>query len=373
MLSGGQACGIIAPVLVGFDARAAFLDPLRGFGRVARCLAEALLRELPGEVVLFVPHGSAIPPPWYPLAAAVVELRRPRRAAFLVDGPAWRWTLRRHRVDVLHIPAWGVPPGLRLPVVATGYDATPLRFPSPPQWWPRRRAVMALRSLRRATAVHAISAHAGAELVTHAGLDPVRIHVVHLGAGAPFTPRPQPAAPHHLLFVGGLDPHKNVALLAAMLDLPGAGRLPPLVVAAPSAPASGLFAAAISDGRVRFATARSDAELAELYRGAVALLLPSRNEGFGLPAVEAMACGCPVVAADAGALPEVCAGAAVLLSPDDAAAWCQAAVRLSASGEHRRALVAAGLARAAELTWERTARGLVAVYRAAIRAFSSRN
>jgi glycosyltransferase involved in cell wall biosynthesis len=324
-------------------------------------------------VVLFVPHGSAVPPPWYPLAAAVVELRRPRRAAFLVDGPAWRWTLRRRGIDVLHIPAWGVPPGLRLPVVATGYDATPLRFPSPPQWWPRRRMVMALRSLRRATAVHAISAHARVELTSLAGLDDARMHVVHLGVGEPFTPGPTPAAHRHLLFVGGLDPHKNAGLLAAMLALPGSDSLPPLLVAGPAAAPAGPLAAAVSTGRVRFAAARSDAELAELYRGAAALMLPSRNEGFGLPAIEAMACGCPVIAADAGALPEVCAGAAVLLPPDDAAAWRDGVRRLLDDGEHRRSLVAAGLARAAALTWERTALGLVEVYRAAILAFSSRS
>src|SRR5208337_552359 len=64
---------------VGFDARAAFLDPHRGFGRVARSLAEALMRLLPGEVVVFVPHGALVPPQWYALAAQVVHLRRPRR------------------------------------------------------------------------------------------------------------------------------------------------------------------------------------------------------------------------------------------------------------------------------------------------------
>ncbi len=304
-----------------------------------------------------------------------MELRRPRRAAFLVDGPAWRWTLQRQRVDVLHIPAWGVPAGLRLPLVATGYDATPLRFASPHGWWPRRRLAMALRSLRRATAVHAISAHAGNELAALAGVDRSRIHVVHLGVGEPFAPAPSPApaAPRHLLFVGGLDPHKNVALLSAMLALPGSDSLPPLIVAGSASPAPGPLATAIAGGRVRFAAARSDAELAQLYRGAAALLLPSRNEGFGLPAVEAMACGCPVIAADAGALPEVCAGAAVLLPADDAPAWRDAARRLLDDGELRRSLIAAGLARAAELTWERTAQGLVEVYRAAILAFSSRN
>ena len=359
-------------MLVGFDARAAFHDPRRGFGRVTRALAGALLEALPGQVVLFVPQGAPVPAPWYPLAARVVALRRPRRAALLVDPPAWRWTLRRHPVDVLHLPAWGVPPGLSVPVVATGYDATPLRFPSPPQAWPRRRLAMALRSLARATLVHAISAHARDELAVFAGVRRERCRVVHLGAGEPFAPAPSPLPPRHLLYVGGLDPHKNLDLLVAMLLLPGAERLPPLVIAGPSAPAAGALAAAAAAGRVRFAPARSDEELAELYRQALALLLPSRNEGFGLPAIEAMACGCPVVAADTGALPEVCAGAAVLLSPDRPEAWLDALAGLQGDGDERTRLAAAGLARARELTWTAAARGLVDLYRAAIRAANSR-
>ena len=101
---------MMGTVRIGFDARAAFLDPDRGFGRFTRALAEALLQAVPGDVVVFVPHGFLVPPPWYLRAASVVQLVRPRRGAFLLDGPAWAFTLRRHRVDVLHLPTWGVPP-----------------------------------------------------------------------------------------------------------------------------------------------------------------------------------------------------------------------------------------------------------------------
>ena len=362
-------------VRFGLDARAAFLDPHRGFGRVTRCLAEALLDEAPGEIVLFVPHGAVVPARWYPRAAAIVHLSRPRRAAFLVDGPAWAWTLRRHPVDALHLPAWGVPPGMTVPVVATFYDATPFRFPAPPGRWTRVRARMAIRSLARARLVHAISEHARQEFSSLAPRGAGSAVRVLLGVGPPFSPAPVPLPPRHVLFVGGAEAHKNLDVVLRALGMPGAEDLPPLVVACGVGPARDLsarLAPELTGGRVSFATALDDASLAELYRHALAVVVPSRNEGFGLPALEAMACGCPVVAARAGALPEVCGEAADLLDPDDAAAWRDALRALRDRPGLRAARVASGLERAATLTWSRTARGLLEVYRAATRRPSVR-
>ncbi|MFZ5786625.1 MAG: glycosyltransferase, partial [Acidobacteriota bacterium] len=87
------------------------------------------------------------------------------------------------------------------------------------------------------------------------------------------------------------------------------------------------------------------------------------SEGFGLPALEAMACGCPVLAAGTGSLPEVCGDAARLLEPTDADAWLDSIAALAASSSARAEMVEAGLARAARFTWERTARGVAAIYR----------
>jgi len=359
----------MAGMRIGFDARAAFLDPRRGFGRVARSLAEALLESCPGELVVFVPHGAAVPSRWYPLAAEIVQLRRPRRAAFLVDGPAWRWTLARRRLDVLHLPTWGVPPGLPLPVVATFYDATPFRFPSPPGRWPRRRARMAIRSLRRATLVHAISEHARGELLATVAIDAAAVRAVPLAAGPPFAPAGQPEPPEHLLFVGGADPHKNLEVVVAALALPGAEPLPPLVLAGPGAADRAVLAALAGrgDGRLRCVPAPDDETLAGLYRRALAVLVPSRNEGFGLPVLEAMACATPVLAARAGALPEVAGGAAVLLDPDRPEAWRDALLELQREPRRRAALGQAGRERAAAFSWRRTAEGLLELYREASR------
>jgi len=357
---------------IGFDARAAFLDPHRGFGRVTRSLADALLRLLPGEVVLFAHEGSSLPDTWRERAADVVPLTRPRRAAFIFDVPAWNLTLRRHRLDVLHLPAWGVPRGMPVPVVATFYDATPLRFASPPEPWRRARARMAIRSLTRATAVHAISDHAKREFLECFAFPDERVVTVPLGVDPLFAPAPQAEQPRHLLFVGGSDPHKNLELLLTMLAMPEAAGVPPLTVAGPAANDSRLADAAIR-GRVRPIPAPTDTELVALYRRALALLIPSRNEGFGLPALEAMACGCPVVAARAGALPEVCGDAAVLLDAEQPRQWLDALLALQRDPVRRGAMLQAGLARARAFSWERTAREMVALYRAATLAASSRS
>ena len=98
-----------------------------------------------------------------------------------------------------------------------------------------------------------------------------------------------------------------------------------------------------------------DELLPGLYAGAQALLMPSLYEGFGLPCLEAMASGVPVVASDRGALPETCGGAALLIDPDDPDALAAAAMTAASDGERRPELIEAGLQRAATLTWERAA------------------
>ena len=215
---------------IGFDARAAFLDPHRGLGRVTASLAAALLDMAGPRIVLFVPHDASVPPAWYTAGAAIVRLRRPKRGAFLFDAAAWRFTLARHPVDVLHLPAWGVPRGLPVAVVATFCDATPFRFPSPAAAWPRLRARRGIRSVSRADLVHAISAAAASELLKFTPTSPERIRVVHLGVGPPFAPAAEDGERRHLLFVGGSDPHKNLGLLLRMLRADSAAALPPLAV-----------------------------------------------------------------------------------------------------------------------------------------------
>jgi alpha-1,3-rhamnosyl/mannosyltransferase len=175
--------------------------------------------------------------------------------------------------------------------------------------------------------------------------------------------------PPYVLFVGLAQPRKNLEAVATVfarlearvddlsLVLAGddgypEGRLPAVLKGTGVAP------------KVRLLGYTASEDLPALYCGARLLLFPSRDEGFGLPAIEAMACGCPVVASDRGALPEVL-GPGGLTAPPDALDELEAAAGLVLEdGDARAAEVARGLARAREFTWARTAETTLAAYRA---------
>jgi len=351
----------------GFDARAAFLDPYRGFGRMVRELVPALAGEAGDALVIFVPSFAHVPPAWYSEGASIIKLHRPRRGAFLWDGPAWAWTCRRFQLAALHLPAWGVPFGVPVPVVATFHDATPFFFPGTLGWWQRQRGRGGILSLRRARFIHAVSNFAASQL---AGLLPSlasRTAVIHHGVSKGFSPGKEPGE-RFVLGVGGGEPHKNWEVVLQAYACPEAQALPPLRLVGSVAQTPRvlqLVRALGLEGRVELLPKADEAALVASYREALALVFPSRWEGFGLPALEAMACGCPVLAAAAGALPEVCGDAALLLPPDDPKAWLAALLGVASNPALRGKLREGGLTRARQFTWEAAARSLVALYREA--------
>jgi glycosyltransferase involved in cell wall biosynthesis len=286
-------------------------------------------------------------------------------------------------VDLFHgVTGFELPraPGGRL--VTTVHDLIPFRFPRLVPWR-HRWAVRVLLSgaLRRAARVIAVSEATRADLLARYRLPPDRVVVVPEAASPRFAAVSaaevaRVRARHglegpYVLFVGLLEPKKNVAgLLEAVARLRRDGTWGPtrLVVAG----AVGWGVAALPehagrlglDGVVRWLGAVDEADLPGLYGGAVCFAFPSLWEGFGLPALEAMAAGTPVVASRRGALPEITADAALLVEPD-AASVADGLGRMLADAGLRQRLRDRGLARARAFSWERTARETLAVYRAA--------
>jgi glycosyltransferase involved in cell wall biosynthesis len=243
------------------------------------------------------------------------------------------------------------------------HDAAPFREPA---WYGRVygawHRTLVPRIARGARLVVVPSEYVRTELVELLGLDPARVQAIPPGVDAAFA---HPAASEPLLRRLGLN-QPYVLALGTDSRRKNLGLLDRL---APALESAGLEVAIAGSGRNYLprsepGSARRlgyvpDADLPALYVGAAAFAMPSLYEGFGLPCIEAMAAGTPVVAADRAALPEACAGAALLADPDDPDAF--AAALIEAAGPERGRLTKAGRARAASLTWERTAERLDAV------------
>ena len=274
----------------------------------------------------------------------------------------------RARLQELRM-AWSVPRALARarPSVAHFVHALPLRVTSPtvltvqdlgferdPSLMSRRdravfRAVVP-RSVSRATRILAISERTKRDLVELYDVPEARIVVTPLGVDGVFTPGDSGRGTF-LLFVGAIQQRKDPLAAAAAARSLGL----PLVAVGPEKDRALAEQLRVAGVDVRGYVPK--AELARLYRDAAALVLPSRYEGFGLPVVEAMASGTPVVAAPDEALREVAGDAAVFAPPEELAAAIERALA------DRDRLVAAGLRRAREFTWEETARRTLAVYR----------
>ncbi|MBI4574896.1 MAG: glycosyltransferase family 4 protein [Planctomycetes bacterium] len=364
---------------IGVDGRG-FHSRRTGMEEAAFRLYGALAEGCPGvDFVAWTRGADSVPPAVAPnlrvrriaggglLGALLYFHRRLARAA------------REDRVDLVHGPYHALPAvGCRS--VITVHD---LGFVLHPEWRPRRGDVYLRRlfeaSLLRVDGVVAVSESTRRELLgCYPRLDPARVRVVHEAPGPGFRPL-DPGGPEvqgvrarygirgdYLLFVGTVEARKNLGtLLGAFARL--ARRWPGLALVVAGArgwrseavyrEARSLGGSVILTGRV------PEVELPALYAGAACLALPSHHEGFGLPVLEAMACGTPVVCSRAGALPEVAGEAALLVDPLDEDDLAAALGTVLQDTELAVRLRRAGPSRAGEFSWARSAQATMAFFR----------
>jgi glycosyltransferase involved in cell wall biosynthesis len=288
------------------------------------------------------------------------------------------WEMQRHPPEVLFVPAHVVP--LRHPrSIVTIHDLGYLRYPESHPAATRRLLDLTTRwSARVADRIIAISESTGRDLTAHYAVPAERIQVIHHGVDHTMRPASRESVitlKHRLglpeayvLFVGTIQPRKNLGRLAeAVAFVANAGLPHRLVIAGKRGWLASEVEAQISRSafadRVHYLGYVAASDLPALYSGTDAFCFPSLYEGFGLPVLEAMACGTPVVAADSSAIPEVAGDAALLVDPADTAAIGDAIVRVLTDEPLRRELIARGSTRAARFTWERTAEATIGLLR----------
>lgn len=359
-----------------------------GIGRYTRELVAALL-DLPHAHHFTLLAGIAGKrAAWESAAASFRERAALRPLPLTDDWMARLWQRLRlplpaewltGPVDCFYSPDFVLPPLRRATrALLTVHDLSFLRHPE--TFTPALRAYLELavpRSVRRADHILADSYATRADLIALLDVAPERVTTLHCGVSPRFTPQAEPGererlgarygvgARPYILAVGTVQPRKNYVHLMQACDALAAGRDLDLVIAGGNGwLAEPILEAAAQRTYVRLTGFFADADLPALYRQAALLAFPSVYEGFGLPPLEAMACGTPVVASTASSVPEAVGDAGLQVDPLDLPAWTAALARALDDADLRAHLRAAGLARAAEFTWTRAAQRWLAVVEA---------
>ncbi len=368
-------------IRVGFDGRA-IGSPAAGVRRYATQLFGAMA-SIPGVEVVAVGAraGVALPDGIVGVAGAP---SLPSNVGWMLTGLPI--AARRAHLDLFHAPSYTAPFAGPRPLVLTIHDVSYERHP---EWYPyhrdpARRAFYRW-SARRADRIITDSQFSRSEIHAAYGVPAAAIDVIPLAAAPIFCEGPVTALPAgvvrpFVLHVGDLHARRNVdvavralARLRAQSSALASVRIVLAGVDRGAGAALRTLGGSGADGLdlVQILDQTSEDELLALYRGASALVYPSRYEGFGLPILEAMACGTPVIASRRASIPEVAGDAAILLDPDDDTGWAQAIETVLHAGNPAAArLRDAGLRRASAFSWRRTAEATVAVYRRALGASS---
>ena len=262
----------------------------------------------------------------------------------------------RDRVDVLHATSQRAPFRSSVPLVVTVHDVAVLRHPETFNRWTRSYSAYALpRVVRAARRIIVGSEFTRSEIVELLDVPEEKFRVIPYGVGSPFRPDGAAEPGEYVLAVSTLEPRKNLAGLVEGFQQAALNGLELRVVGA-----EGWGGVRVTGENIRWLGAVDDEELARLYRGAAAVAYVSRYEGFGLPVLEAMASGAPVVAPDGPPFTEFAGGAAVMVDPRDPGSI---AAGLHDAIGRREELRKLGPERAAAYTWSKAARAHREVYR----------
>lgn len=295
------------------------------------------------------------------------------------------WRLLRDRLDLFHATHYVLPPLYRSRSVVTIHDIIHLLYP---QFLPSRAAhvyarVMIRRALKRADRIITVSYNSKRDLTDYFAIPSSRIDVIYNGVSSRFRPdvsdaeKRRVAEKHrlpepYLLFLGGEKPHKNVQnVVRAFAAARRKHSLPHCLVLAGALPGNtarldALISALDISGRVLRPGVVEEADLPALYAGAAAFLYPTLYEGFGLPVVEAMACGTPVLTSATSALQEIAGGYAYLVDPMDVDAIAVGIALLATDEKVRSDFIELGRKRALDFSWDKAAERTLEVYAAAL-------
>ena len=287
-----------------------------------------------------------------------------------------------------HFARWV--PWLNQPSIVTVHDLVRLSFPySEEDWISSMGLALDRRGIRKAAHLICVSEATKRDLIRYLGIPEEKMTVIYNGVDHNvFKPCHEQNTScfrsPYLLYVGSERPRKNLKVLLRAFSLIKKQGRPfdslKLLKVGPAGRSDDFRKATLDEARrlgveseMHFVERMSDQELAVAYSNAVALVFPSLYEGFGLPIVEAMACGCPVITSNVSSLPEIAGSAALLVDPNDGAALAEAMRRVILDQDLRGRLRAQGLLRAIDFSWDRTAEATFAVYKRILPAAEDRS